>query len=205
MSPNETNEAWRRNMDMRLLDKAEPGHLLPIVSRGFCLHHRHHEGWDEESKTTSQYSMTENSKCKVSRIDTEYIFEWLVNTYYYIYIYFTNYQYFSFLLCTSRIHVVSTIAACAIALFCYKSWCLEPQPHLKIRFPVLWERVKLLQNTLTRCIVATLDDATPGAPHLKRLSPKLTLPRVLRARSVDIVTSWACAVRAVWHVTLVRW
>ena len=88
MSPNETNEAWRRNMDMRLLDKAEPGHLLPIVSRGFCLHHRHHEGWDEESKTTSQYSMTENSKCKVSRIDTEYIFEWLVNTYYYIYIFY---------------------------------------------------------------------------------------------------------------------
>ena len=40
MSPNETNEAWRRNMDMRLLDKAEPGHLMPIVSRGFCLHHR---------------------------------------------------------------------------------------------------------------------------------------------------------------------
>ena len=62
-------------MDTRLLDKAEPGHLLPIVSERFCLHHPHHEGWDDESEKTSQLSMTENLKCKVFRIDTEYTFE----------------------------------------------------------------------------------------------------------------------------------
>ena len=116
-------------MDTRLLDKAEPGHLLPIVSRHFCLHHRHHEGWDEESETTSQLSMTENLKCKVFRIDTEYTFEWLVDDAYYYHYHYYHLQIINIFIVyfSNRIHVVSTIAACAIALFCYKSWCLEQE------------------------------------------------------------------------------